>query len=86
MLDEVGYKDTENDDFSSHHEKNVLNEIANKALNKTKTKLFTANFKQLSVYNQAKPKLGSYCAQKSTKKIIELANKKVMILFYFISK
>lgn len=80
MLDEVDYKDTENDDLSSYHEKNVLNELANKAINKTKTKLFTTNFKQLSMYNQAKPRLRSYCTQKSAKKLIELANKKVILL------
>jgi len=43
---------------------NVLNTLFNKALSKPKTQSFFANANQLSMYNQNKPKLGSYYAQR----------------------
>jgi len=63
MLEECGYKDTEHEDHSSKHDNNTLNELAHKALVKNKTKLFSTNSNQSSMYHQAKSKLGTRHAQ-----------------------
>jgi len=49
--------------MSNKHDNNTLNELAHKALVKNKTKLFSTNSNQLSMYHQAKPKLGTRYAQ-----------------------
>jgi len=63
MLEDCGYKDTEHEDHSNKRDNNTLNELAHKALVKNKTKLFSTNSKQLSMYHDAKPKLGTLYAQ-----------------------
>jgi len=69
MLEECGYKDTEHSNkHSNKHDNNTLNELAHKALVKNKTKLFSNNSNQLSMYHQAKPKLGTRYAQGWPKK------------------
>ncbi|XP_025205524.1 uncharacterized protein LOC112601880 [Melanaphis sacchari] len=73
MLDECDYKDT---DIDIHG--NILNELSNKALSKSKTQLFSANSNRLSMYNQDKSKLGSYYAQGWSKKSFELSGNKIL--------
>lgn len=79
MLNESGYKDTEGENNRNNDKKynNTLNELANKALVKTKTQLFSTNTNRLKMYDQAKPKLGSCYAQEWLKKSIESTNDKV---------
>lgn len=72
MLDECGYKDTDNDNQSNNIDGNILNELSNKALCKPKTQSFSANSNRLSMYNKDKPKLGSNYAQEWSKKSCEL--------------
>jgi len=77
MLEECGYKDTDIDNHSDNNS-NILDELSNKALSKPKTQLFSANSNRLSMYNQDKPKLGTYYAQGWSKKSFELSRNKVL--------
>ncbi|XP_022160395.1 uncharacterized protein LOC111026601 isoform X2 [Myzus persicae] len=78
MLEECGYKDTDNDNYSNKIDNNMLNELSNKALSKPKPQLFSANSNRLSMYNQDKPKLGSNYAQGWSKKSYELTRDNVL--------
>lgn len=73
-LEENGYKDMEIEDHNNYD--NTLNKLANKALTKSRTQLVSANSKRLNMYNQTKPKLGTYYAQGWSKN-------KVIIVFTF---
>ncbi|VVC25289.1 Hypothetical protein CINCED_3A007990 [Cinara cedri] len=64
MLDESGYKETQDE----VHDNSVLNQITNKALAKPKTQFLLSNPKRLSMYSHSKPKLGSMYAQRWSKK------------------
>lgn len=77
MLGECGYKDTDIDNHSNHNS-NILDDLSNKALSKPKTQSFSANSNRLSMYNQDKPKLGTYYAQGWSKKSFELSRNKVI--------
>ncbi|KAL4089378.1 hypothetical protein QTP88_024424 [Uroleucon formosanum] len=79
MLDECGYKDTDNDNHSNNIDNNILNKLSKKALSKpAKTLTFLSNSNRLSMYNQNKPKLGSNYAQGWSKKSFELTRNKVL--------
>ncbi|KAL4089531.1 hypothetical protein QTP88_024551 [Uroleucon formosanum] len=79
MLDECGYKDTDNDNHSNNIDNNILNELSKKALSKpAKSQSFLSNSNRLSMYNQDKPKLGSNYAQGWSKKSFELTRNKVL--------
>jgi len=79
MLEECGYKDTDNDNnYSNNIDNNILNELSNKALSKPKIQSYSANSNRLSMYNKDKPKLGSCYAQGWSKKSFELTRNKVL--------
>jgi len=79
MLEESGYKDTDDDNHSNNMDNNILNELSKIALSKpAKTQSFSANSNRLSMYSQDKPKLGSYYAQGWSKKSFELTKNKVL--------
>lgn len=73
MLDEYGYKDTEN----KTHNNNTLNELAKKALAKPKNHF--SNSKHLSMYSHTKPKFGSIYAQGFSKKSLNSTSNQVII-------
>lgn len=73
MLDECGYKDTENE----AHDNNTLKKLANKALAKPKTQF--SNSKHLSMYSHTKPKFGSIYAQGWSKKSLNSTTNQVII-------
>ncbi|XP_015366121.1 PREDICTED: uncharacterized protein LOC107163291 isoform X2 [Diuraphis noxia] len=77
MLEECGYKDTDNDNnYSNNIDTNILNELSNKALSKPKHSAYS---NRLNMYNEDKPKLGSCYAQKLSKKSVELISNKVLL-------
>ncbi|XP_016663024.1 uncharacterized protein LOC100574598 isoform X3 [Acyrthosiphon pisum] len=79
MLEESGYKDTDNDNHSNNMDNNILKELSKIALSKpAKTQSFSVNSNRLSMYSQDKPKLGSYYAQGWSKKSFELTRNKVL--------
>ncbi|XP_022168863.1 uncharacterized protein LOC111032735 [Myzus persicae] len=78
ILEESGYKDTDDGHHSNNVDNNILNKLSYKALSKPKTQLFSANSNRLSMYNQDKPKLGSYYAQGWSKKSNELTKNKIV--------
>ncbi|VVC26493.1 Hypothetical protein CINCED_3A008217 [Cinara cedri] len=67
MLDECGYKDTQNE----AQDNNVLNNLANKALAKPKTQFLFSNSNRLTVYSHSKLKLGSTYAHGWSKKSLD---------------
>jgi len=79
MLEESGYKDTDNDNHSNNMDNNILNELSKIALSKSaKTQSFAANSNRLIMYSQDKPKLGSDYAQGWSKNSFELTRNKVL--------
>ncbi|XP_060873425.1 uncharacterized protein LOC132947205 isoform X2 [Metopolophium dirhodum] len=79
MLEESGYKDTDDDNHSNNMDNNILNELSKIALSKpAKTQPFSANSNRLSMYSHDQPKLGSCYAQGWSKKSFELTRNKVL--------
>lgn len=66
MLDEYGFEDIENDNYSSVH--SVLHTFSKKAIPKSRTQQFGTNSDRLSMYKEAKPLIGTKYAREWSKK------------------
>lgn len=72
MLDECGYKDTDNENHDNIQHSNLLNELSKKASFKNKIQSFSTN-QYSNIYTPTKLKVGSDYANKWSNKSLESA-------------
>lgn len=73
MLNEYGYKDTDNENDHNIQHSNILNKLSKIASVKNKIPLLSTKTKHSDVYTPTKLKIGSDYANKWSKKSFELA-------------